>query len=257
MTQTNWQSKDFCDAPTFRYQLPQQIRRSSLQLMALTVLLVAGTLRFSALDRQGLWDDESFTLRALGIIAEPMTMAEGAPPLYFLLLRVWVEIVGTSLASVRAFSALWGTAGVALVGLFAGRAISPKAGLFSAALLSLHPFHLAYSQEARPYAMVFALATITIWMAWEGRIWLFVLASSAVLWTHPWGVFVWLVSIGLMMGALLSEEWTPKKPTSARLARPLAMLAATGSRRLPHSGISVGCLCSDRSGPRRLPVLSC
>ena len=174
--------------------------------MALTVLLVAGTLRFSALDRQGLWDDESFTLRALGIIAEPMTMAEGAPPLYFLLLRVWVEIVGTSLASVRAFSALWGTAGVALVGLFAGRAISPKAGLFSAALLSLHPFHLAYSQEARPYAMVFALATLTIWMAWEERIWLFTLASTALLWAHPWGLFVWLVSAGLMIGAFFQKD---------------------------------------------------
>jgi hypothetical protein len=191
-----------------RYQLfhsretPRQVR---LWIMALAVLLIAGTLRFSALDRQGLWDDESFTLRALGIIAEPMTMAEGAPPLYFLLLRGWVEIVGTSLASVRAFSALWGTAGVALTGLFAGRAISPQAGLSSAALLSLHPFHLAYSQEARPYAMVFALATLTIWMAWEQRVWLFTLASTALLWTHPWGLFVWLVSAGLMIGAFFQK----------------------------------------------------
>jgi hypothetical protein len=99
---------------------------------------------------------------------------------------------------------------VAIVGLFAGRAISPQAGLFSAAVLSLHPFHLAYSQEARPYAMVFALVTITIWMAWEGRIWLFVFASSAMLWTHPWGVFVWLVSTGLIVGALLQKEGHPK-----------------------------------------------
>ncbi|MSO22627.1 MAG: hypothetical protein EXQ58_05095 [Acidobacteria bacterium] len=80
-------------------------------------------------------------------------------------------MTGTSLASVRAFSALWGTAEVAIIGLFAGRAISPQAGLFSAAALSFHPFHLAYSQEARPYAMVFALATVTIWMAsgWPGK----------------------------------------------------------------------------------------
>lgn len=182
------------------------MRLSRLKLLAVSVLVVAGILRFSALDRQGLWDDESFTLRALGIMPEPMTMDEGAPPLYFLLLRGWVAMAGTSLASVRAFSALWGTAGVAIIGLFAGRAISPQAGLFSAAVLSFHPFHLAYSQEARPYAMVFALATVTIWMAWEERVCLFILASSAMLWTHPRGVFVWLVSTGLMIGALLQKE---------------------------------------------------
>ncbi len=182
------------------------MRSSRLKLLAVSVLVVAGILRFSALDRQGLWDDESFTLRALGIMPEPMTMAEGAPPLYFLLLRGWVAIVGTSLAGVRAFSALWGTAGVAIIGLFAGRAISLQAGLFSAALLCCHPFHLAYSQEARPYAMVFALATVTIWMAWEGRVWLFILASTALLWTHPWGVFVWLVSTGVLIGALFQKQ---------------------------------------------------
>jgi mannosyltransferase len=154
-------------------------------------LVVAGILRFSALDRQGLWDDESFTLRALGIMPEPMTMAEGAPPLYFLLLRGWVAIAGTSLAGVRAFSALWGTAGVAIIDLFAGRAMSPQAGFFSATVLSFHPFHLAYSQDARPYAMVFALAKVTIWMAWEERVWLFILASTTLLWTHPWGVSGW------------------------------------------------------------------
>lgn len=174
------------------------MRLSRLQLLTVSVFLVAGILRFSALGRQGVWDDESFTLRALGIIAEPMTMAEGAP-LYFLFLHGWVTIVGTGLAAVRAFSALWGTAGVALIGLFAGRAISPRAGLFSAAVLSLHPFHLAYSQEARPYAMVFALAAVTIWMAWEKRVWLFALTSTALLWTHPWGVFVWLVSTALLI----------------------------------------------------------
>ena len=169
------------------------MRLARLKLLAVSVLVVAGMLRFSALDRQGLWDDESFTLRALGIMPEPMTMVEGAPPLYFLLLRGWVAIAGTSLAGVRAFSALCGTAGVALVGLFAGRAISSQAGLVSATLLCFHPFHLAYSQEARPYAMVFTLATVTIWMAWEERVWPFILASTALLWTHPWGVFVWLV----------------------------------------------------------------
>jgi hypothetical protein len=54
--------------------------------------------------------------------------------------------------------------------------------------------------------MVFALVTVTIWMAWEGRVWPFVIASSALLWTHPWGVFIWLVSTALVIGDLLQKE---------------------------------------------------
>lgn len=176
--------------------------RERFKLLAVLMLLTIGILRFSALGRQGAWDDESFTLRALGVIPAPMAMAEGTPPLYFLLLRSWVAIAGTSLTAVRAFSALWGFIGAALIGLFAGRVLSPAAGLFSAALLGLHPFHLAYSQEARPYALVFALATATIWMAWERRLWLFMLSSTALLWVHPWGVFVWLSSAALPLMSL-------------------------------------------------------
>lgn len=95
-------------------------------LLAVPVLRVAGILRFSALSRQAGWDDEGFTLRALGIIPEPMTMDEGSPPLYFLLLGSWVAMAGTSLAAVRAFSALWGTIGVALVGFLPAESGLPK-----------------------------------------------------------------------------------------------------------------------------------
>jgi hypothetical protein len=35
-------------------------------------------------------------------------------------------------------------------------------------------------------------------MACERRVWLFVMASTALLWTHPWGVFVWLASAAML-----------------------------------------------------------
>lgn len=185
------------------------------KIVAALILLLAAVLRFSALERPGIWDDESFTLRNLGIIPVPMSIAEGTAPLYFLLLRGWQDLLGDSLWSIRSFSAFWGVAGVAAVGLFAARAISPAAGLFAAGLLSLHPFHLAYSQEARAYALVFALTAGTLWMAWEGRTWPFVFSSSALLWTHPWGAFVWLASVVLIVplerkalrGAALGRRW--------------------------------------------------
>ena len=182
-------------------------------------------------------------------------MAEGAPPLYFLLLRGWVAIVGTSLASVRAFSALMGHRRSGHDWSVCGPSNLSTGWTFFGSSPLLHPFHLAYSQEARPYAMVFALATLTIWMAWEERVWLFTLASTALLWTHPWGLFVWLVSAGLMIGALFQKSDTGM--LRRRGWHDCCSCLLPWYRQLPHFGISVGCLCLDPSGPSRLLLLSC
>ncbi len=171
--------------------------------IALIVLIVAAAARFSSLERQSLWDDESYTLRDVGIIPVPNSadVPEVPPPLYFTLLRGWIQLMGTGIGTVRAFSALWGVAGVIFVGAAGYRMISPRAGLAAAAMLSLHPFHLAYSQEARPYAMLFALVVMAIWAIWEKWTWTTVGICIAAFYTHPWGVFIW----GL--GALTLRCW--------------------------------------------------
>ncbi len=172
-------------------------------VLALLVLLVAAGVRFSSLERQSLWDDESYTLRDIGIIPVPNSadVPEVPPPLFFTLLRGWMKAAGKSIAAIRAFSALWGVIGVMLVGAATWRMVSPYAGLIAAGILALHPFHLAYSQEARPYAMLFALVVAAIWAIWEKRTWASMVLCAAALWTHPWGVFIWI------LGAVSLRRW--------------------------------------------------
>jgi len=83
------------------------------------------------------------------------------PPLYYLLLRLWVGLLGDSVVSFRAFSVLAGLLVIPLgywlgVELFGSR----RAGWLAAALLAVSPFHVLYSQQARPYS--FWTATIVI-----------------------------------------------------------------------------------------------
>src|SRR5262249_2364451 len=131
------------------------------------LLTVGAALRFAALDRQSFWSDEFFTLRSIGALQMPGAPEEATPPLYFLLLKQWAAMAGATPARLRAFSALWGMAGMALVWAAARRLISARAGLFALALTVLSPLHLAYSQEARAYAMVFALGAASLWTAAE------------------------------------------------------------------------------------------
>src|SRR5258706_14000459 len=82
---------------------------------------------------------------------------EPPPPLYFLQLKIWRALGMRSLVKLRANSALWGSLSLVLIYLVSRLYGGATAGLLSVALLSLSPFHLAYSQEMRPYALAMAI----------------------------------------------------------------------------------------------------
>lgn len=220
------------------------------------VLIAAALLRCAALDRQSLWDDEVSTLHEVGLVYAPAATEPTYPPLYFLLLRGWLRLTVPSYVSARAFSALWGILGVAFVYAAGARMVSRAGGLLAAALLAFSPFHLAYSQEARAYTMLFALSLASMWSLWERRWTTYLPVTVALLYTHYWGLFVWaagavwvlslrhdraaLLSTGLAGATFLpwvpnlirhSHQvagvfWTPP-PAAARIAETLLAFAGT------------------------------
>lgn len=110
-------------------------------------------------------------------------------PLYFLLARVWEELFGNSVATIRSLSAV--------VSLLAFPYIywlclelfgSPLSGWLAMALIAISPFYVLYAQEARPYS----LWTVVI------------LVSNATLLRslrsgtrRNWGIYAATVSLGL------------------------------------------------------------
>lgn len=84
----------------------------------------------------------------------------GTPPLYFLLLKGWCALFGTSELSLRFPSALLGTAAVVLIFLVGRELVSREVGGGSAILLALNPMHVAYSRDARFYPLFVVLVLI-------------------------------------------------------------------------------------------------
>jgi len=196
-------------------------------------------MRFHALERQSLWDDEVSTLSALSVPLRDETAYfrtwDTQPPLYFLQLRLWRYGVGDSLSSLRANSAFWGSLSVAaLYGLASSLPMPSLASLLAMMILAFSPFHLAYSQELRPYAFAIFLAILGFWMIERllkepGRkfLWgLFFVLLVAELYTHYWESFVVMAQVvygvfrfserrrwiwlGLAAAALLTFSlWTP------------------------------------------------
>ncbi len=130
-------------------------------VVALTLLATA--LRFWGLDRQGLWNDEGLSfVRSSQSLSQ---MLAGLPteqmPLYYILLNLWMSVLGQSVWTMRALSALPGIALIPLSFHLGKRWFSAEAGLAAALLASISAPLIYQAQTIRAYP----LATLGLLMA--------------------------------------------------------------------------------------------
>lgn len=121
------------------------------------ILALAMALRFYHLTSAAIWGDEGSSLLlseyALGDLWFHAAH-DVHPPLYFFLLRGWIELFGDSIWSIRAMSAIPGVIVVGL-GIWLTRQLSTRrAALLAGILLALLPTAVRYSQEVRMYSLL-------------------------------------------------------------------------------------------------------
>ena len=146
-----------------------KLKRNTLALLLLvsSVIILAAFLRFHLLDAQSFWNDEGNTARlserSLALIIEG-TASDIHPPLYYVLLRGWRELVGESEFALRSFSAFAGILTIPVV-IALGRMLAGKrpylVALIAGLATALNPALVYYSQEARMYALLGFLGTLS------------------------------------------------------------------------------------------------
>ncbi len=143
-----------------------------LGLLSLTLLLAAA-LRLYKLDAQSFWHDEGNTARLVERPI-PLIIAGAAgdihPPGYYLLLHGWRGLVGESEFALRSFSALCGFLTVAVAAAISRFVTGDARGarlatIITTFLAAVHPLAVYYSQEARMYAQLGLVTSITLWMS--------------------------------------------------------------------------------------------
>lgn len=87
----------------------------------------------------------------------------GQQPLYFILMRYWINIFGTTEFILRIPSVLIGTATLYVTFELGRLLFSKQVGLISAAITALSTFHINYSQEARPYILSTLLSLLSVY----------------------------------------------------------------------------------------------
>jgi mannosyltransferase len=166
------------------------------------LLAVSVALRTTELGA-GFWIDEGLSV---GIADRPLTdipgvlRQDGSPPLYYLLLHVWLAVAGRSEESVHGLSVVFATLCVP-VAFWAGWTVFGRRTAWIAALVAaVNPYVTQYAQEGRMYALVMLLGLIstTCWLlafaADSERVRRrpaigFAVAFAAMLYTHNWALF--------------------------------------------------------------------
>lgn len=128
---------------------------------------LAAALRFATLGLQSYHHDEIVTasrvLRgSFWHAMDAVGFSESAPPLYYALAWLWVQIAGTGEYGLRSFSALAGVATVPVVFLLAAELRDRRAGIVAAALVAVNPMLVWYAQEARAYALLVLFCSISL-----------------------------------------------------------------------------------------------
>ncbi len=133
------------------------------------VLILAGLLlRLHRLTYRSLWMDEALCVK-IAAVEDFKEMLRAVtidihPPLFYIQLHYWMSLFGNSDLSVRLFSVAWGCIGLLGIyflcryGLNWGHKASNIATLFAIIL----PIHVYYSQEVRPYILIFALSCFAL-----------------------------------------------------------------------------------------------
>lgn len=211
-------------------------RERTLFVGGMAALVALGAVfRLHALGAQAFDCDELYALRIEGRSFQEIGALFGRsafhdlhPPASYLLFMLWIGLFGAGEAAVRSLPALLGLVSIALVGLAGRRIGGVWVGLAGAAFLAVNPLHIAFSQEARPYALAVTLTVAAHLLflrclsgASAGDRVVYALLSAAAIYTHYFAVFA-LLPHGLVALWLLAAG----DEDSRRAARPTLLAYA-------------------------------
>jgi mannosyltransferase len=167
------------------------------------------------------WIDEAISV---GISSHPLGQLpsllrqDGSPPLYYLLLHVWMQLFGHGEVATHVLSLVFALLTVPVAYWGGASLFGRRVGIYSAVLAAGLPFLTTYAQETRMYSLLALLSLVvavsfTHVFVYRRRRYLplFSLSLAAALYTHNWALFLGLATfIGFLFCAWSAPA--PRRP---------------------------------------------
>ncbi|MDK2898830.1 MAG: mannosyltransferase [Patescibacteria group bacterium] len=171
-------------------------------IIILISLIVFAFITFLTISKFSIWFDEAFGayLSHFSFLdIAKYTASDVHPPLYYWLLKLWSAIFGNNEIAIRSMSAFFGGVSIVIGYLLINRLFDKKVARISLIFMVLSPMLVRYSQEARMYTMVTAIAlaatyTLTFAITTKKKLpWIiYGILISLGMWTHYFSALVWI-----------------------------------------------------------------
>jgi mannosyltransferase len=195
------------ESPTRRAPAPAGTPRAVV-LLSCGAIAVGLVLRF--VTRSPLWLDEALSVNIAKLPVSQIPAAlrhDGHPPLYYVLLHVWMSVFGSGDWAVRALSGLFAVATLPWAWVIGRRRGGTRLAWLFTAVMAMSPFALRYATETRMYALLMAGVLVLYLLVddivrldrqgWVRLVGLAVL-SGLLLLTHYWSIWL-LGSVELVL----------------------------------------------------------
>jgi mannosyltransferase len=229
------------------------LKRNEKALWLALIIGVAALVRFYGLTFQSYWFDELFSAHYSDpahsfMTVVRLTLADVHPPLYQLAMWASYHVFGYTEWAGRLPSALAGVLTVPVI-YFLGRELFDKrTGLYAAALAVANFYLLYYAQEARSYAFLYFLGSLSFLyfiraLRAESRLnlALYISATLALVYTHYFG-FVIMLAQGCVACAYIYRTGWPNRPLINRAAIACIVIALAVAPLVPvilsHSALT-------------------
>jgi 4-amino-4-deoxy-L-arabinose transferase-like glycosyltransferase len=133
------------------------------------VLLISTISKLAALNSRELWLNETYSAFVANLpFAKILRYAAGDvhPPLFYLLLHSWIQIVGDAQAQLRLFSVVLNFFSALAMFVLARRMLGARFGAYAAILFVLSPMLFVFSLEVRMYALFILLFACLLMVHW-------------------------------------------------------------------------------------------
>lgn len=178
---------------------PATIALSLLVMLGVSVFLRTRSVHFYY------WVDEGLSV---GIAGHPLShipgllRQDGSPPLYYVILHVWMALFGRGEVATHLLSLVFGLAIIPAAYWAATSLFDRRTGVIAAVLAAGAPYLTVYAQETRMYALmafisVFIAASFVHVFVYHRRRYLplFSVSLAAALYTHNWGLFLAVMTV--------------------------------------------------------------
>jgi uncharacterized membrane protein len=198
-------------------------------MLAVLVACLATALRAQDIAGQSLWTDELFSryyadLFSLKYLWTTGLFHEDSPPLYYMVVKGWMGLFGTSEAAIRSLSLVASVLTLPLIYLLGKELFDARRGVFGMLVFAMSPMQIGFAQEARTYALLLipvgmTLLAVAQLLRGDARarvLFLYGIGAILALYCHATAVFFITACNAIVITAIVADRGNDRRAPLVR-----------------------------------------